>query len=230
MRLRILIGITTALALAVATPASADMTLGSTSVPSGSSFDSAVGGTPNQVIAQFTDNPANPYLVPSPGQITQWQTNTSGSAIPGDPITFVVLKPATGGSFSVVAADARTLPSPLPAGNVATFPLATPIAVTAGETLGLFAESVNNYWYGGSVPTASTLVALNAPTAPAPNQTLAQRSSNPISPEAYTMNLAANFMPVTGQRAAALARCKKKFKHNHRKRKKCKKKAKTLPV
>ena len=106
MRLRTLIGITTALALAIAAPASADTTLGSTSVPSGSSFDPGGGGTPNQVIAQFTDNPANPYFVPSTGQITQWQTNTSGAAIPGGQITFVVLKPVSDGTFTVVAADA----------------------------------------------------------------------------------------------------------------------------
>jgi hypothetical protein len=38
--------------------------------------------------------------------------------------------------------------------------------------------------------------------------------------------------PATGQQAAALSRCKKKFKKNHnkKKRKRCKKKAKRLPV
>jgi hypothetical protein len=227
-----LAGITTAFALAIATPASADLTLGSTSVPPGSAFDPASGDPADQVIAQFTDNPTDPYLVPSAGLITQWQTNTSGSAIPGGPVAFVVLKPATGGSFTVVAADARTLPSPLPPGNVATFPLAAPIAVTAGETLGLFTNRINDYWYEGSVPASATLVALDAPSAPAPNQTLAQRADFPISPPSYTMNLAANLAPpnATGKRAAALKRCKKKFKHNHRKRKKCKKKAKKLPV
>jgi hypothetical protein len=227
MRLKILSSLTLALTLAIAGSASADVTLGSTAVPSGSSFD--IPSSPNdKVIAQFTENPNNPYFVPSTGEITQWQMNTSRFATPGGPVTFVVLKPAGGGSFTVVAADARTLPSS--PGEVATFPLAAPIAVTAGETLGLYTTSVNNYWYAGSVPAASELVALHAPSPPAPNQTLAQRAEFPISPPGYTMNLAANFLPVTGKRAAALKRCKKKFKHNHRKRKKCKKKANKLPV
>jgi|tagenome__1003787_1003787.scaffolds.fasta_scaffold20925860_2 hypothetical protein len=230
MRLRRLSGLTLVIALAIAAPASADVTLGSAAVPAGSIFDAASGDPADQVIAQLTDNPANPYLVPSTGQITQWQVNTSGSAIPGDPVTFVVLKPASGGSFTVVGVDARTLPSPLPSGGVATFPLTAPIAVTAGETLGLFSDSINSYWHDGSIPTASTLVALSAPTAPAVTQTLTQRSDFPISPSGYTMNLAANFVPVTGRRSAALKRCKKKFKHDHKKRKKCKKKAKKLPV
>jgi hypothetical protein len=36
--------------------------------------------------------------------------------------------------------------------------------------------------------------------------------------------------PPTGQRAAAIKKCKKKFRHNARKRRKCKRKAKLLPV
>ena len=35
---------------------------------------------------------------------------------------------------------------------------------------------------------------------------------------------------ATGQRAAALKKCKKKFRHNNAKRRKCRKKAKKLPV
>ena len=35
---------------------------------------------------------------------------------------------------------------------------------------------------------------------------------------------------ATGQRAATLKKCKKKFRHNQTKRKKCRKKAKKLPI
>jgi hypothetical protein len=223
-RASILSSLTLALGLALAGTAAADTTLGSTAIPSGSS--PGLGCGINQAIAQFTDNPSTPYFVPGAGKITQWQINTT-TATPGGSVTFVVLKPASGGSFTVVGADARTLPSPLPSGNVATFPLAAPIAVTAGNTLGLYTGAAVCYWHGGSVPAASTLVALDEPTPPAPNQTLAQRSSDPISPASYTMNVAATFVSNPAPAPASTKKCKKK-KKNHSassaKKKKCKKK------
>jgi hypothetical protein len=214
-------------ALGTAGTASADTTLGSTSEPAGVTRAPC---QPNIVVAQFTDNPSHPFFVPGPGTITQWQINTAGSAS-GQPVTLVVLRPAAGGSFTVVGADSRTLPSPLPSGGVATFQLTTPIAVTANDTFGLWssAPAARCYWTGGAIPAASTLVALTEASPPATNQTLPQRSFSPVSPAGFTMDLAANFVPApTGQRAAALKKCKKK--HKKKARKKCRNKAKLLPV
>lgn len=220
-------GLTLVFALATAGTASADTTLGSTSEPAGVTEAPCQS---NIVVAQFTENPSHPFFVPGAGTITQWQINTAGSA-GGQPVTLVVLRPAAGGSFTVVGADSRTLPSPLPSGGVATFQLTTPIAVMANDTFGLWssAPAARCYWTGGAIPAASTLVALTEASPPATNQTLPQRSFSPVSPAGFTMDLAANFVPApTGQRAAALKKCKKK--HSKKARKKCRKKAKLLPV
>lgn len=175
--------------VASASPAVAAVTLGSTAVPAGSVPGTCSGSS---VDAQLTDDPSTPYFAPGVGKVTQWQTNTSLDTA-GQPLTFVVLKSVGGGSFSVVGADARTLPSPLPAGEVASFQLAGPIAVTAGETLGLTsAAGAICFWHAGAVPVASTLTALQAPTPPAPNQTLA---SVETSPGGFTMNLGVTFIP-----------------------------------
>ena len=84
-------------------------------------------------------------------------------------------------------ADSRTLPSPLPSGGVATFQLATPIALMANDTFGLWssAPAATCYWFSGAIPAASTLVALTEASPPAPNQTLPQRSFSPISPQLH---------------------------------------------
>lgn len=172
-----------------ASSAGAAVTLGSTTVPSGSVPGTCSGAS---VDAQLTDDPSTPYFAPGVGKITQWQTNTSLDTA-GQPLTFVVLKPVGGGSFSVVGVDARTLPSPLPAGEVAAFQLAAPIPVTAGETLGLTsAAGAICFWHAGAVPVASTVTALFIPAPLAPNQTLA---SVETSPGGFTMNLGATFIP-----------------------------------
>ena len=214
-------------ALGTAGTASADTTLGSTSEPAGVTEQAC---QPNIVVAQLTENPSHHFFVPGAGTITQWQINTAGSA-GGQPVSLVVLRPAAGGSFTVVGADSRTLPNPLPSSGVATFQLTTPIAVAANDTFGLWssAPAATCYWFGGTIPAASTLVALTEASPPATNQTLPQRPITPVSPPGYTMDLAANFVPApTGQRAAALKKCKKK--HSKKARKKCRKKAKLLPV
>ena len=111
----------------------------------------------------------------------------------GKPLTFVVLKSVGGGSFNVVGVDERTLPSPLPPEEVATFQLAAPIAVTAGETLGLTSVAgAICFWQAGAVPVESTLTALSFPGPLAPNLTLTPAET---SPGGFTMNLGATFIP-----------------------------------
>jgi hypothetical protein len=221
-------GLTLAFAIAIAGTASGDTMLGSTSQPSGSTLHGC--GT-NEVVNQVTSDPSTPYSVPGSGTITQWQTFAAPDT-PGAPVMLVVLRPV-GASFSVVGADAQTIPNPAPA--VASYTLATPIQVSGGETLGLYTNSsgsVGCYFSGGSTPAADTLAGLGAPSQPAPGQTLNRVISD--SPGGYTMNLAANFVPApTGQRAAALKSCKKRaHKHHwsHKRLKKCKRKANLLPV
>jgi hypothetical protein len=238
MRKRISIVSGCALALALTfTGAAQATTLGTTTQPALSVSEPCV---PTRVIAQATSDSSVPYSVPATGTITQWQKNTV-SDTPGAPVTLVVLRPA-GAGFTVVGVDARTVPNPLPAGGVATYVLATPIAVQAGDTFGLYAGTpVRCYWHGGSTPLAATVAVLNAPSAPAPNQTLS-RAMGGDSPAGYTMRLAATFQPQapppttpttpgtpTTPTTPGKKKCKKHKKHKRSAssaKKKCKKKKK----
>jgi hypothetical protein len=93
-----------------------------------------------------------------------------------------------------VGVDSRTRPAPLPASNVATFTVATPIAVSGGETLGLYTNSSTAICYrsGGSTPAAATLTALSEPATPAAGQSLSPAVPN--SGGGYTMNVAATLV------------------------------------
>jgi hypothetical protein len=212
-----LLGFTLLAALALSAPARADVTLGSTVVPS----EAAPGPCPSDmVIGQATENPATPYKVPATGRITGWQINTA-FADAGAPVALVVMRDGGGGS-TVAGVSPQTLPAPLP--PVATFSVSPPIAVAAGDTLGLFTDGaeVVCYWIEGSVPEESTLFARNAPAFPAAGQFLSPFSSN--SPGGYTMNVAATWAPPKkkcekkkkkkkGKKGAAIAgkrKCKKK--------------------
>jgi hypothetical protein len=229
--LRKLLSILFASALALGTFAAVaeGATLGITSAPAEADPEAC---GPDRVIAQVNSDPSTPYSVPGPGTITQWQTLSSG-ATPDAPVTLVVLKPI-GDSFSVVAADSRTIPNPAP--TVSSFTLATPIAVFGGETFGLYTDSdvdVICYFNGGATPAGNNLAALGAATPPAPSQTLNRIIGD--SPAGYTMNLAANFVPATPAPAEPPApvtpqkkkrKCKKKKRSAEPAKKKCKKKKK----
>jgi hypothetical protein len=212
--------VTVVLVLAFAGIARASTILGSRTQPVGSSVSGC--GT-NSVINQVTSDPSTPYSVPATGTITQWQLNTALDT-PGAPVALVVLRPA-GAGFLVVGVDSRTLPNPLPADNVATFVLATPIPVQAGDTFGLYTNSsasVVCYWNGGATPLAATLARLGATSPPAPNQALSRVIGD--SPGGYTMNLAATFEPPA---TPTKKKCKKQKKHSaSAAKKKCKKKKK----
>jgi hypothetical protein len=220
--LSIALGLTALLSLMLGGVARADTTLGTASIPSGATLTDC---GPGRVVAQATSDPSTPYSPPGAGKITQWQTNTTG-VTPGDPVTFLVLKPAGGAAFSVVGADSRTIPNPLPAGSIATYALASPIAVTGGETLGLFGGngSAGCYFYGGATPATDSLMQLASVSAPSVGQTLG--SAGPNSPPYYGLNAAANFVPAPVHHKK---KCKKKKKHRSAesaKKKKCKKKKK----
>jgi hypothetical protein len=183
------------LLLAVPAAASADATLGTTSQPTGSNPNPCFGN----LVAQLTSDATTPYTVPAGGgEITQWQINTA-QATAGAPITFVVLRPLGGNTYSVVAADTESLPAPLPADNAASFTLATPISVNGGETLGLYGAQSNSpvcFWSAGSTPPGDSLIALGDGTPPNPGQTLGEitNGGTPTSGPGFTLNLSATLV------------------------------------
>jgi hypothetical protein len=176
------------LSLAFAATASADVMLGSVGIPSGSTAQGCPSGS---VAAELSSATGVDFTVPAGGgAIDQWQTNTTG-ATPGALVTFLVLRPTADNRYLIVGADTKTLPNPLPVGNVATFPLSAPIIVAGGETLGLNAPSPGAcLWSGGSTPPADSLIGL------APNGTLTpgQTMTPTIVGGAEVMNLAANLV------------------------------------
>jgi hypothetical protein len=134
-------------------------------------------------------------------------------------VKLLVLQPVSGTTYNVVAkSDAGTFT----ATGVQTFP--TQISVRAGQVIGdwgyICGLSTSNaadhfHYFSGSDP------ALGAPQA------------FPIAgPGGVRANVSANLEPSTtgptGERAAALKKCKKK--RTAKARKKCKRKAKRLPV
>ena len=161
-----------ALTFAMSGVASADVTIGSTTQPSGSSGMVASGSSLTLVQVSSASFPVG---VPARGgQITSWSTNTLGST-PGAGVELVVLRPTGSGNFTVIAVDSRTLPTPLPASGVATFNLASPISVQAGDQIGL--QTSGNaliVFDGGTTPSTDTYEGLSSspPAPPATGQTL----------------------------------------------------------
>jgi hypothetical protein len=187
---------------------------------------------PDGVIAQATSDPATPYFVPGPGTITQWQTITPDDAS-GEGVSLLVLKPV-GDAFNVVAVDSHTIADPAP--DVSSYTLATPIAVSGGETFGLYATGVDVlcYFDGGSTPVGNRLAGLDEPDPPAAGQTLERATGD--SPSGFALNVAVTFQPTssapTTPPTPPATKHKKKCKKKKHKRsaesakKKCKKQKK----
>jgi hypothetical protein len=206
------------LAVATSGVARADTSLGSLAIPSGSTFGVCDGA----VIAQVQSDPSTPYTVPSAGTITSWRVN--GLANEDSPVSLVVLKNTGGLSYTVVGVDTHNTPNPVP--DVISFTVASPIAVSGGEILGLYDASTNLacYWLDGETPVTDALIALESASTPTPNQVLVQ---DDFSGGGFTLNLAATLTPPTPAPPATKKKCKKK-KHKRSaesaKKKKCKKK------
>jgi uncharacterized protein DUF11 len=166
-------------------------TLGTTTQPSGSTPSGCFTGS---IIGQLSDDPSLRYIVPAPGgQITQWSTNTAGETA-GTSLAMSVLRPTGGTTDKVVATDLELLPNPLPAGGVATFTLAHPITVQAGDTFGLWVNGGGAicYWFGGSVPLGDGLWAAPSADVPAPSQSFDYGTD--VSGGGYTLNLSLNLV------------------------------------
>jgi hypothetical protein len=160
-------------------------TLGITAQPSGSSAstcDSSV------AFAQVAEASGTPYIVPAGGGlITGWETVVTTDDTAGSSLEFIVVGPASS-EYTVVGTDTETLPSPLPAaGGLVSFPLTTPIAVQAGDTIGLYSASVGGvdcYFASGSTPTGADIAALGFPTnPPAAGETSTLNNSAPFTSE-----------------------------------------------
>ncbi len=141
--MRRLSGLLTAMLLVGAyAPASAwGLTLGdlATTAPTTCSYSSSIW------LMQYASTTAQ-YAVPSGGGvITSWSTSFGQAGEPAELVVSSAFDP-TAFTATVRGVDSEILPSPIPAGNVSTFALAHPIAVQAGDIIGL-------YVFGGA-PTA----------------------------------------------------------------------------
>jgi hypothetical protein len=187
MTRRLLAAAAAALGLLVFTATAGAQTLGITGPPSGA-FTSTCGF--GDLIGQQSSDPGTPFVIPTGGgSITQWQTYTVGDT-PGASLSLVVLQPTGGAGAQVAAIDTETLPNPLPANHIASFTLAKPITVAAGDTLTLFSDTTYAcYFFNGTTPTSDVLFHLNLPTsAPTVGQALTIVSS---SANQHVLNLAA---------------------------------------
>ncbi len=196
-----LFGATAVLALAVSGVASGDVTLGSTTQPSGSfegtCFPNATNSQQNDALVQLTDTSATPYTVPPRGEtIREWGTNTTGDT-PGTPLTLVILRPA-GAHYTVVGADTETLPNRLFSDQDSVFLLAHPIVANAGEKLGLYSSASGSntppvcYFGGGSIPDPFGLDPLTEPSLPAAGQSLSEDTVQGPSGPNFVLDVAVN--------------------------------------
>ncbi len=171
-------------------------------------------------IIQGTLASGTSYTVPSDGTITQWSTNAGTGT--GQTLKMKVFRPVSGTTYTVVAHDLEALmPSQLNTFSVN-------IPVKAGDVIGL-----NDQLTAPSACLFNTGLSGDAYRQDAIPTDAADRSQaaftlGPTPP--YRLNLTATVAPppVTGQRAKALKKCKKR--HSKRARRKCRKKANLLPV
>jgi uncharacterized repeat protein (TIGR01451 family) len=206
-KLYALVGVGIALALAIPASAAADVTLGTTTKPTGPTtpMNEPCTGLPGEfgIVAQVGSDPSTSFTVPQPGgEITQWQTNVTGDTASA-PLTLAVLRPTGGGNYTVVALDSETVPSSPPANNVATYSLPTPIAVQPGDVLGYEISSgsgtVTCAWSDAgsapptSIPPDDVVGVFLSQSALSAGSSITELAGEP----ATVLNLAANFVPAT---------------------------------
>jgi uncharacterized repeat protein (TIGR01451 family) len=189
--------------LAAPAAASADTTIGTVAAPTGT-MAGACPATPAQAFLQLqSGDPSTAYVVPagSAMALSQWQLNAAG-AIAGAQVTLVVVRldAATSEAF-VVGTDTETLnPSTLPAGDVATFALANPIAVEPGDIIGLYIDDATGipcYWSGGSIPVAQTASGSPLSSPPVTGQYLSATGATGTQKADSLLNLAATLSPLS---------------------------------
>jgi hypothetical protein len=205
-KLGLIVLIATAAGVALASPAQAATVIGQTGTP-----DECSGGGFGGQLQLTSAGPS--YTVPFDGTITSW---SAASDATGVQTKLLVLQPVSGTTFHVVAkSDFATFSSP----GVQSFPAQIP--VHAGQVIGEWGQlcliqtgNAGNQLasYEGAEPAIGT----------------DQDFGGTVGPE-NAADLSATVEPaVTGRRAAAVKKCKKK--HSKKARRKCRKKAKKLPV
>jgi hypothetical protein len=210
---RSLVLVTTAavLAFAVVAPAGAATQIGETFVPVAPSWVSGGSG----VTDLQSGSPGGRYVVPFTGVITAWSFDAPATSVPT--LKFKVARSAGPNEFVIVGEDG---PRTITAGVLNTFPVQIP--AQAGDLIGdyrvsggLFARSDDGY-------SVQTMV---GDPAPGGSATFGDSGAG------LQLDLSATIEPpaaATGQRAAALKRCK--HKRSHKQRRKCRRKANRLPV
>jgi hypothetical protein len=204
---------------ASASPAGASTTIGQLA-PNG--FTSYGCAAPEDLV-QPTVTSGTAYAVPSGGAtITSWSTHADSTA--GVMFTFKVFRPAGGSNFTVVAHDG---PHAIAPNMTDTFPVN--IAVQPGDLIGYhnLTSSSPCAFAGGSDPMLYLGGDIQDGTTGGPFNSSSGWRLN------LTAEVSGPIVSPTGQRAAALASCKKRArKHHwaHKRLKKCKKRAKLLPV
>jgi len=195
--------------------------------PSASSAGTTVGqtGTPDQCATgygqvQFSTGGPPTWNIPIDGTITSFSAPSLGI---GEHTVLLLLRQVSGETYNVVA---KSTPITFTtASSVETFPVQIP--AQAGEVIG-------NYGGVCSLATGSSSDQFYAYFGAEPATGANQDFGSPAGANRRT-DLSANLEPnptppagPTGQRAAALKKCKKK--HSALARRKCRKKAKLLPV
>jgi uncharacterized repeat protein (TIGR01451 family) len=133
------IGTTTLLAACATCGAAASaqaLTLGDTTLPTGSTLGPVCGasGAYAEIVQTGTDA-SYKYTVPVGGcTVSSWSVNTSG-ATAGTPYELLIARPS-GANYQIVGTDSEQLPA-APLSAIATFTLANPITVQAGDALGV---------------------------------------------------------------------------------------------
>jgi hypothetical protein len=213
LRSVVLIATAAALAFAVVAPAGAATQIGETFVPVAPSWVSGGSG----VTDLQSGSPGGRYVVPVSGVITSWSFDAPATSVPT--LKFKVARSTGPNEFVIVGEDGPRTPA---AGALNTFPAQIP--VQAGDLIGdyrvsggLFARSDDGY----SVQTMA------GDPAPGGSATFGESGAG------LQLDLSATIEPpaaaaATGQRAAALRRCK--HKHSHKQRRKCRRKANRLPL
>jgi hypothetical protein len=227
---------------ALAPSAGAATTLGQTFPP-----DHEFGGA--GVFIQ-SGSPGNSYTVPSNGVITSWSFEAAAGITP--PIKLKVVRRVGGDDFLTVG-DSQ-LETPMP-GILNTWP--TRIAVNTGDVLAHAYTGSTDGYRTGVGPDYITNEISGSPGDPSLDPPPGTTRTYESDFGDRQIDLAAKLEPdadhdgfgdetqdkcptngqtqgpcITGQRAAALKKCKKKHKQNHKAKqfRKCKKKANRLPV
>jgi uncharacterized protein DUF11/PASTA domain-containing protein len=181
----------TSVALAFAAPASASVTIGSTTPPASGPVSEVSCSLESYFVEPLTD-PSVSFGVPNGGgAITSWQTAIGGADEPGNPLTLVVLQPgANSHAFTVTGLDTETLPD-LSVGEVASFNVNPPLPVRAGDLLGFYqgpeSPGADCLYSDPDAVFDSVLFDANAP-APMAGEGIA---TTQVTPPGDTLNLAA---------------------------------------